>query len=391
MNTTANPLVARSAAESPSPRAGVWIAEDIEQIATGVKNGDWISGTLGTFGGGLDALALVSDPVGALLQYGIAWLIEHVKPLSEALDWLAGDPARIAAQAQTWRNVAASLVADADAVGRAAAGDTIDWTGTAGDTYRAWAGRREQSLRSLATSADTMAMMTEGAGLLIGSVRLMVRDAVATVVSRLIVYAGELIATLGGAAGFVVEQVSTLCAAWAAKISGWLRDLLASMRRLMAAADDLAQRIRALIDRRRNAEAPEPAPSASPGPPRDPKEEAERRRKLGFDPGQRRHLPAEEETAIRLEQELGIELTRSEDSALDWVGSDGYTYDAVGNFEPRFFDRQWSNLQRQILDHVRKADRVPVDVSRFTPEQKELVRDFLRDRELGPQAFLLGE
>ena len=63
MTTTANPLVARSAAESPSPWAGVWIAEDIEQIATGVKSGDWISGTLGTFGG-LDALALVSDPAG---------------------------------------------------------------------------------------------------------------------------------------------------------------------------------------------------------------------------------------------------------------------------------------------------------------------------------------
>ena len=58
---------------------------------------------------GLDALALVSDPVGALLQYGIAWLIAHVKPLSEALDWLAGDPAQITAHAQTWRNVAVSL------------------------------------------------------------------------------------------------------------------------------------------------------------------------------------------------------------------------------------------------------------------------------------------
>jgi hypothetical protein len=37
-----------------------------------------------------------------------------VKPLSEALDWLAGDPAQIAAQAQTWRNVAGSLQDRAD-------------------------------------------------------------------------------------------------------------------------------------------------------------------------------------------------------------------------------------------------------------------------------------
>jgi hypothetical protein len=236
--------------------------------------------------------------------------------------------------------------------------------------------------------------MTEGAGLLIGSVRLMVRDAVATVVSRLIVYAGELIATLGGAAGFVVEQVSTLCAAWGAKIAGWLRDLLASMRRLMSAADDLAERIRALIDRRRgDAEAPDqPATPRPPrGPKRDPKEEAERRHQLGFDPAKGRHRPSEEETAIRLEQELGIGLRRDESGDADWVGSDGCTYDAVGPFEPEYFDRQWPQLQRRILGHIKKADRVPVDVSRFTPEQTQLVQDFIRDNQLSPRVFLVGE
>ena len=245
MTAPANPLVAPAATDSPSPWAGAWIAEDIEQIATGVKNHDWVAGTLGVAGGGLDALALVSDPVGALLQYGIAWLIEHVKPLSEALDWLAGDPAQIAAHAQTWRNVAASLITDADGLARAATGDTSEWTGAAGDAYRAWAGHREQSLRAFSQAADTTAMMTEGAGLLIGTVRLMVRDAVAVVVSRLIVYAGELIATLGAATGVVVGQVASLCASWGAEIARWLRDLIASIRKLVTEGDWLG----GLIDR----------------------------------------------------------------------------------------------------------------------------------------------
>jgi hypothetical protein len=77
---TDNPLVAAPVDEPTSPWAGVWIAEDIELIAQGVQNGSWIDGTLGTIGAGLDGLALISDPAGALLQYGIAWLIEHVKP-----------------------------------------------------------------------------------------------------------------------------------------------------------------------------------------------------------------------------------------------------------------------------------------------------------------------
>ncbi len=41
-------------------------------------------------------LGVVLDSIGTLVSYGVAWLIEHVKPLSDALDWLAGDPDQIA-------------------------------------------------------------------------------------------------------------------------------------------------------------------------------------------------------------------------------------------------------------------------------------------------------
>jgi hypothetical protein len=133
---TVNPLVAAAADGPPDAWSGVWIAEDIELIAQGVRDGSWIDGSLGVVGAGLDALALISDPVGALLQYGVAWIIEHVKPLSEALDWLAGDPGQIAGHAQTWRNVAGDLRADADELIRAARLDASEWTGAAADAYR---------------------------------------------------------------------------------------------------------------------------------------------------------------------------------------------------------------------------------------------------------------
>jgi uncharacterized protein YukE len=240
---TLNPLVAARVDTPGSPWAGVWIAEDVELIARGVENRSWVDGTLGAAGAGLDGLALVSDPVGALLQYGIAWLIEHVRPLSEALDWLAGDPGRISAHAQTWRNVAGNLRQESDALTPAVRLDLADWQGAAADAYRTWAARRDQSLQSLARAADTMALITEGAGMLIGTVRMMVRDAVATVVSRLIVYAGELVASLGAGTPWVVEQVTTLCATWAAKITHWLRDLISSLRRL----GDMMRRLDAAI------------------------------------------------------------------------------------------------------------------------------------------------
>ncbi|MER7992970.1 WXG100 family type VII secretion target [Micromonospora chalcea] len=230
---TTNPLVAAAADSGPSPWAGVWICEDIELIAQGVRTGSWIDGSLGVVSAGLDALALVSDPAGVLLQYGIAWLIEHVKPLSEALDWLAGDPAEITAHAQTWRNVAASLREDAADLAHAVRTEVAGWTGAAATGYRRWASEQQQAITGLAQGAEAMAAITEGAAGLVAAVRLLVRDAIAACVSRLIVYAAELVATAGLATPLVVEQVTTTVASWAARIGRLLRGLLASLRRLM--------------------------------------------------------------------------------------------------------------------------------------------------------------
>jgi hypothetical protein len=272
MSAADNPLVATAADEGPSPWAGIWIAEDIEQIVLGVQSGSWIDGTLGVVGAGLDGLALVSDPAGALLQYGIAWLIDHVRPLSEALDWLAGDPAQIAAHAQTWRNVAETVRVESAELLRSVRWDVEEWTGTAGDAYRAHADFGARRLQTLGTAADGMALMTEGAGVLIGTVRIMVRDAIATVVSRLIVYAAELLASLGAATPLVVEQVTTLCASWGAKIARWLKGLIASLRKLTDAmrglgkgVDDL-NRMDAETSGGRSPDAPEGRPGGSPGP-----------------------------------------------------------------------------------------------------------------------------
>nr|WP_240940143.1 hypothetical protein [Planosporangium flavigriseum] len=226
--------------------SGVWIAEDIELIAQSVRSGSWIDGSLGVVGAGLDALAFVSDPVGVLLQYGVAWIIEHVKPLSAALDWLAGDPAQIAGHAQTWRNVAASLHERAADLDRAVRWDVTDWGGGAGAAYRAWSAQQRDAVTGLAKASETMAAITEGAGALIAAVRILVRDAIATCVSRLIVYAAEEALSLGLATPLVVEQVATLVASWAAKIARWLKGLLASLRRLMPEVRRLGELIEKL-------------------------------------------------------------------------------------------------------------------------------------------------
>jgi uncharacterized protein YukE len=249
---TANPLVAARVEGPPDAWAGVWIAEDIDLISQGLRTGNWIDTSLGVAGAGLDALAFVSDPAGALLQYGVAWIIEHVKPLSEALDWLAGDPAQIAAHARTWRNVAASLHGSAAEAARAVDRDLAGWGGSAGPAYRGRATEQHAAIDGLARAAEAMATITEGAGALIAAVRILVRDAIATCVSRLIVYAAEVVASLGVATPLVVEQVATLVASWAARIARWLKALLASLRRLMPIVrhlGDLIEELKKILNR----------------------------------------------------------------------------------------------------------------------------------------------
>ncbi|WP_434740256.1 WXG100 family type VII secretion target [Micromonospora sp. SH-82] len=247
-----NPLVAPATATGPTPWAGLWIAEDIELIHTGIRNGNWIDGTLGVVSAGLDALAFVTDPAGALLQYGIAWLIEHVKPLSEALDWLAGDPAQITAHAQTWRNTATHLRDTAADLTRDVRADLTDWTGHAATTYRTRTSHQHQTITTLAAAADTMATLTETTAGLVAAVRLLVRDAIATCVSRLVVYAAELVATAGLATPLVVQQVTTTVATWAARITRLLRALINSLRQLIPTTrrlTDLINKLKEALNR----------------------------------------------------------------------------------------------------------------------------------------------
>jgi hypothetical protein len=84
-------------------------------------------------------------------------------------------------------------------------------------------------------------------------------------------------------------------------------------------------------------------------------------------------------------------LTRAVNGTADWVDTvTGETYDAVGNFNGKFFEQEWPTLKGRIIDHMSKADFVPVDVSRFTDQQRQLVRDFVQS--LATQrVFLVGE
>ncbi|MEH1165541.1 ADP-ribosyltransferase [Micromonospora sp. CPCC 205539] len=231
----ANPLIA-ARVDTTGWYSGVGVAEGIAGLRAGVESGSWVDATIGGVGASMEALAFCTDPLGSLVSWGVAWLIEHVEPLSDALDWLAGDPDQITAYAQTWHNVARHVGTQATAFGAAVGGDLADWAGAASDAYRAYAARHVGSLHDIASAADLIGMLVEGAGLLVALVRELVRDLIADFVSVLAVRLWEWLAeaglTLGLATPWVAAQVSALVAKWVAKVAKVLTALASSVNRL---------------------------------------------------------------------------------------------------------------------------------------------------------------
>jgi hypothetical protein len=115
-----------------------------------------------------------------------------------------------------------------------------------------------------------------------------------------------------------------------------------------------------------------------------------RRYSLGYDPAVGKFRESEAETAVRIEAERDVTLVRAgRQDDCDWIDHVGRTYDAVGNFPARFFEAEWENLQVRTVDHLEKAEFVPVDVSQFTAEQRSVVREFV-DRFDG-RVFIVGD
>jgi uncharacterized protein YukE len=255
----ANPLVADE--EHPTAFAGIGIVDPSLQCVNAISSGDWIEVGIDTASASLDTLNYVSNPAGALLSYGVGWLMEHVEVLSEPLDWLAGSPDAITAHAQTWGNVADAVSAARQDYAHAVSGDLATWQGAAAESYRAHAKGSDHLLEAMAIAADGIRVAVTMSGTIVAAVREEIRKMITELVGYLIEYAAELLGSGGLAAPVVAEQAMTLIAEWAAKIAELMLKLLRTMKNLMPLLRHLDEGFSALRD------AMATQPSGSPHPP----------------------------------------------------------------------------------------------------------------------------
>jgi RHS repeat-associated protein len=236
-----NPLVATAQSDTTAV-TGIGIAESSMDLANGISNGDWVEGGLGAVGVGLEVLSMVIDPVGTIASYGVSWLIEHVQPLKQALDWFAGDPPVIRSFSETWANVAAEVNKVAGDYGNEIKAGTAGWTGQSADVYRGKGAETADAIAGAGALADGISAGVMIMGEVVAAVRELVRDLVAEVVGKLITWALEAVATLGLATPVIVAQATAAIS----KVVNKIADLV---RKLVKTIGNVTPRIRKVIDK----------------------------------------------------------------------------------------------------------------------------------------------
>ncbi len=253
-----NPLVADAKKDPDGPGAftagngdygwagGIGIAESSMDAFNGIKDGDWVSGGLGVLSLAGEIAGAAIDPFGYLMSSVASFLMEHVQPLKDMLDSVAGNPPVIQSYADTWGNVSKALGERKTDFDNAVKNGTTGWTGAGADAYRKFATEHSDALSGAATVAGAISTVTMIMGQVVSFVRETVRQLIADLIGKLISWVMEEVFSLGFGTPVVVAQASAAIAKWGKKIGELLKKLTDTIRRvspLLSKLVDLFEKI----------------------------------------------------------------------------------------------------------------------------------------------------
>jgi hypothetical protein len=227
-----NPLVAERV-DSTTAFTGAPLLESIDETSKAIASGDWAAGIEGIAGVATEAIGFAMDPLAAIFSSGVGWLLEHVKPLSDALDKLTGDPDQINAHAETWANIGQELGSVSADMANLIATDTAGWIGEAGDAYRERGSDTATLIAAAQSAAEGAQSGISTAGEVVASVRTLVRDVIAELVGNLISWALQVVCTLGFGLIVVIPKVVMAVAKTAMKIAKAITKLVDAVSKLV--------------------------------------------------------------------------------------------------------------------------------------------------------------
>ncbi len=229
-----------AAAVGPQWWEGYPLAESIHVVVASIESGNWVEREIGALSASLDFLAVACDPAAMLRAWAVDWVIEHTPVLRQNLTELSGDPQRIAAHAQQWREVA-NTCHDQAAQTPHHLSDIAQWSGAAATEYRSHLKAMPDIFAAAAQAALGIAAATEFAGRLVATVRVLIRELISQLVARLAICAAAEGASLGLLTPVIAGQAVSFIASLTSRAVSLTEAMARSIVNLRALTTKLAQ------------------------------------------------------------------------------------------------------------------------------------------------------
>ena len=223
-----------------SPLSGLGLIEDGQDLNEAMESNSWVAESLAAFGTAMDVQQLVSDPLQTLMSWGISWLLDHMSPLKDWLNELAGNPGEVQGFAATWTSIGESLQTNSADLAGAVAGDLEGQEGMGIAAYSALQTDIAKHVELAGTCSNAMSTALGVASTIVQVVHDLVRDAIADIVAAIAAKAVELAISCGTLAPKIVADIASLALEWAGKLRRYVDDLLSSGKRLSKLSDDLS-------------------------------------------------------------------------------------------------------------------------------------------------------
>ena len=226
-----NELVAE-VKESETVWSGSRLLEDGFDLKEAFESNSWVAGGLATAATAADTAAAVMDPLGEALSAGIGWIIEHLSPLKDWLNELAGDSDAVAAAASTWTNIGAKLSSCAGDLEAVCSSRLAGQESLAVATFKSLQAGSASHLRMTGQLAGAISGGLTLASVIVRMVHDMVRDAIADIIGKLTSKAIITAVSLGTASGWAIASLSADVTAWATRLSKEVADVVTSAKNL---------------------------------------------------------------------------------------------------------------------------------------------------------------
>lgn len=242
--------------------AGTGVPHDATLLAASLRDGDWIEAGLHGLSGALGAAGAAADPIAALTSAGVGWAIEHIGPLREMLDDLAGDPAAVMADAGRLDEAAVAVLGTVEDVWAATPQRLAGMEGLAVTAAADFARAAVRDCVDLSELVHTGAEAMRMASGLVATVRSLVRDAISELVGMATSSAVAAFATAGTAVPALVARVAFRARALTARLSSTMAALARSveaLRVLLVRAEGVLEELVRVARSRRPARVPLPS------------------------------------------------------------------------------------------------------------------------------------